>query len=228
MLVDAYDTDHLHEIKPQLPALLNQLFSLMSEVHPVQQSLFAHLVQNVQWAVFARFEQTWSPFYAPDSVMQTANFSIAYVMPRRSRMYIEWCLCLQNLVRASINDCAAASHVFSETSLTWLTTGGTFISYQRHIYKLPNTWPTWQLVLFVLEMKIEIHSLLRENLAYTVNTRFTMQVDNEDLVFTLESIVEKFGEDMAPYALGLCQHLTQAFWRLEVFHSILKSLNLKK
>ena len=43
-----------------------------------------------------------------------------------------------------------------------------------------------------------------------------LQIDNEDLVFTLETIVEKFEEDMAPYALGLCQHLTQAFWRLQV------------
>ncbi len=36
------------------------------------------------------------------------------------------------------------------------------------------------------------------------------------MVFTLETIVEKFGEEMAPYAVGLCQHLTQAFWRLQV------------
>ena len=39
------------------------------------------------------------------------------------------------------------------------------------------------------------------------------QVESEDLVFTLETIVEKFGEEMAPYAVGVCQHLTQAFWR---------------
>ena len=32
-------------------------------------------------------------------------------------------------------------------------------------------------------------------------------------MFTLETIVEKFGEEMAPYAVGVCQHLTQAFWR---------------
>ena len=42
------------------------------------------------------------------------------------------------------------------------------------------------------------------------------QVESEDVVFTLETIVEKFGEEMAPYAVGLCQHLTQAFWRLQV------------
>ncbi|KAL5072074.1 hypothetical protein RYX36_022961, partial [Vicia faba] len=39
------------------------------------------------------------------------------------------------------------------------------------------------------------------------------EVENEDLVFTLETIVDKFGEQMAPYALGLCQNLAAAFWR---------------
>jgi hypothetical protein len=37
------------------------------------------------------------------------------------------------------------------------------------------------------------------------------------VVFTLETIVEKFGEEMAPFAVGLCQHLTRAFWRLQVW-----------
>ncbi|KAB5527592.1 hypothetical protein DKX38_021439 [Salix brachista] len=39
------------------------------------------------------------------------------------------------------------------------------------------------------------------------------EVENEDLVFTLETIVDKFGEEMAPYSLGLCQNLAAAFWR---------------
>ncbi|PKA61740.1 Exportin-2 [Apostasia shenzhenica] len=39
------------------------------------------------------------------------------------------------------------------------------------------------------------------------------EVENEDLVSTLETIVDKFGEEMAPYALGLCQNLSAAFWR---------------
>ncbi|GAB2230170.1 hypothetical protein Drorol1_Dr00014427 [Drosera rotundifolia] len=39
------------------------------------------------------------------------------------------------------------------------------------------------------------------------------EIENEDLVFTLETIVDKFGEEMAPYALGLCQNLASAFWR---------------
>ncbi len=34
------------------------------------------------------------------------------------------------------------------------------------------------------------------------------------MVATLESIVEKFGEEMAPYAVGLMQHLAIAFWRI--------------
>ncbi|KAL5212551.1 hypothetical protein ABZP36_023398 [Zizania latifolia] len=42
------------------------------------------------------------------------------------------------------------------------------------------------------------------------------EVENEDLVFTLETIVDKFGEEMAPYALGLCQNLAAAFWRCMV------------
>ncbi|KAL8509724.1 hypothetical protein ACS0TY_016800 [Phlomoides rotata] len=33
------------------------------------------------------------------------------------------------------------------------------------------------------------------------------EVENEDLMFTLETIVDKFGEEMAPHALGLCHNL---------------------
>ncbi|XP_059632843.1 importin beta-like SAD2 [Cornus florida] len=39
------------------------------------------------------------------------------------------------------------------------------------------------------------------------------EVENEDLVFTLETIVDKFGEEMAPYAFGLCRNLADAFWK---------------
>jgi hypothetical protein len=39
------------------------------------------------------------------------------------------------------------------------------------------------------------------------------EVENEELVFTLETIVDKFGEEIAPYALGLCQNLAAAFWK---------------
>lgn len=41
--------------------------------------------------------------------------------------------------------------------------------------------------------------------------RLGIQVDNEDLVFTLEALVEKFGEDIAPYALRMAQQLAIAF-----------------
>lgn len=37
------------------------------------------------------------------------------------------------------------------------------------------------------------------------------QVDNEDLVFTLEAMVEKFGEEIAPYAMQMTQQLAFAF-----------------
>lgn len=40
------------------------------------------------------------------------------------------------------------------------------------------------------------------------------EVENEDLVSTLETIVDKFGEEMAPYAFGLCQNLVRKL----VFH----------
>ena len=40
------------------------------------------------------------------------------------------------------------------------------------------------------------------------------QIENEDLVMTLESIVEKFGDEISPYAFGLCQNLAAAFWKL--------------
>ncbi|XP_042430616.1 importin beta-like SAD2 isoform X1 [Zingiber officinale] len=39
------------------------------------------------------------------------------------------------------------------------------------------------------------------------------EVENEDIAFTLETIVGKFGEEMAPYAFGLCQNLAAAFWK---------------
>lgn len=40
------------------------------------------------------------------------------------------------------------------------------------------------------------------------------EVDNEDVVYTLEAIVEKFGEEISPYALQLLDQLVSAFWKL--------------
>jgi hypothetical protein len=37
------------------------------------------------------------------------------------------------------------------------------------------------------------------------------QIDAEDLVFSLESLVEKFGQDMAPYAVQMVAQLAAAF-----------------
>ena len=44
--------------------------------------------------------------------------------------------------------------------------------------------------------------------------RLMNEVENEDLVFTLETIVEKFGEEIAPFALGLCQVRHAPAWVL--------------
>ncbi|XP_061961581.1 importin beta-like SAD2 [Populus nigra] len=57
----------------------------------------------------------------------------------------------------------------------------------------------------------EIHPILPQLLDEFF--KLMNEVENEDLVFTLETIVDKFGEEMAPYALGLCQNLAAAFWR---------------
>ena len=40
------------------------------------------------------------------------------------------------------------------------------------------------------------------------------EVESEEMVFTLETIVEKFGEEIAPYAMGMTQNLVAAFWKL--------------
>lgn len=39
------------------------------------------------------------------------------------------------------------------------------------------------------------------------------EVENEDLVFTLETLVEKFGEEISPFAVGLTTNLVQAFYK---------------
>lgn len=39
------------------------------------------------------------------------------------------------------------------------------------------------------------------------------QVENEELVFTLEVLVDKFGDEIAPYAVSLATNLTAAFWK---------------
>ena len=55
-------------------------------------------------------------------------------------------------------------------------------------------------------------------------------MDNEDLVLTLEAIVEKFEDEMAPFAVGLTQHLAAAFWRataaeVPALHCMLLAIN---
>jgi len=39
------------------------------------------------------------------------------------------------------------------------------------------------------------------------------EIENDDLIHTLESIVEKFGDEIAPFAATICQQLTMSFWK---------------
>mgnify|MGYP001251430690 CR=1 FL=1 len=39
------------------------------------------------------------------------------------------------------------------------------------------------------------------------------QVESEDIVYTLETITEKFGEEIAPYAVGMTTNLAAAYWK---------------
>jgi len=56
---------------------------------------------------------------------------------------------------------------------------------------------------------------LRSILHALLNALFGLmaEVENDDMIFTVEAIVEKFGEEMAPYALGLITNLVHQFWR---------------
>lgn len=53
---------------------------------------------------------------------------------------------------------------------------------------------TWCLISKLDDLSTEIFKLMND-------------VENEDLVLCLETIFVKFGEEMAPYAVGLCQNL---------------------
>ncbi len=41
------------------------------------------------------------------------------------------------------------------------------------------------------------------------------QVENEEMITTLEALIETFSDDMAQYATQLAQHLANAFWRVQ-------------
>ncbi|CAH8310505.1 unnamed protein product [Eruca vesicaria subsp. sativa] len=78
--------------------------------------------------------------------------------------------------------------------------------------------PVWVDSVFALRSFIEacknldeIHPLLPQLLDEFF--KLMNEVENEDLAFTLETIVYNFGEEISPYALGLCQNLASAFWR---------------
>ena len=57
--------------------------------------------------------------------------------------------------------------------------------------------------------------ILKPLLPSLLNSVFGLmsEIDNEDLVFTLESIVEKFGDEIAPHAATLAAQLAGAFWK---------------
>uniref|UniRef100_A0A1D2AD30 Importin N-terminal domain-containing protein n=1 Tax=Auxenochlorella protothecoides TaxID=3075 RepID=A0A1D2AD30_AUXPR len=65
---------------------------------------------------------------------------------------------------------------------------------------------------------VEMEDLpLFKDLVPSLLTQFlqlSQEIDNEDLTFSLETVVERFSDEMAPYALGLTTHLTQQFWRI--------------
>eukprot|EP00216_Chloropicon_sp_CCMP2111_P001287 CAMPEP_0198243276 /NCGR_PEP_ID=MMETSP1446-20131203/26275_1 /TAXON_ID=1461542 ORGANISM="Unidentified sp, Strain CCMP2111" /NCGR_SAMPLE_ID=MMETSP1446 /ASSEMBLY_ACC=CAM_ASM_001112 /LENGTH=1052 /DNA_ID=CAMNT_0043927057 /DNA_START=26 /DNA_END=3184 /DNA_ORIENTATION=+ len=57
--------------------------------------------------------------------------------------------------------------------------------------------------------------LLRPLLPQLLNEflKLINEVDNDDMINTLEAIVEKFEDEIAPFALTICQHLAQNFWK---------------
>eukprot|EP00879_Flechtneria_rotunda_P022091 GHRR01023309.1.p1 GENE.GHRR01023309.1~~GHRR01023309.1.p1 ORF type:complete len:1020 (+),score=395.54 GHRR01023309.1:417-3476(+) len=63
--------------------------------------------------------------------------------------------------------------------------------------------------------ELEDATPLKPILAQLMDSIFKLmnEVENEDLVFTLEVIVDKFGDEIAPYAVNLARNLTAAFWK---------------
>ncbi|KAF8071226.1 SAD2 [Scenedesmus sp. PABB004] len=63
--------------------------------------------------------------------------------------------------------------------------------------------------------ELEDPSPLKPVLAQLMDSIFKLmsEVENEELVFTLEVLVDKFGDEIAPYAVSLAENLTAAFWK---------------
>eukprot|EP00026_Physarum_polycephalum_P001519 Phypoly_transcript_01521.p1 GENE.Phypoly_transcript_01521~~Phypoly_transcript_01521.p1 ORF type:complete len:1104 (+),score=247.66 Phypoly_transcript_01521:276-3314(+) len=61
----------------------------------------------------------------------------------------------------------------------------------------------------------KIEDLLRPLLTPILEAIFKLmnEIESDDLVATLESLIDKFGEEMAPYAVGLCSRLTESFMK---------------
>ena len=66
--------------------------------------------------------------------------------------------------------------------------------------------------LFISSHLIHLHAMLSSPPSDFF--RLMNEVENEDLVFTLEVLVRKLDEEMAPYALGLIQNLVRAAYEM--------------
>lgn len=67
-----------------------------------------------------------------------------------------------------------------------------------------------------LIMRQNIEDLLRPLLPPILEAIFKLmnEIESDDLVATLESLIDKFGAEMAPYSVALCQRLTESFMKL--------------
>ena len=202
-LVDAFHADDLPSIKPLIPSLLNQLFALMAEVG-CEREPRAHQrpAAALDRGVLCRYGMA----------------CVADACVRRDDAHRLTMACLCSTVPG-----LALIHVRHHLECT----GPGLLLHQSCMSARSRVAP---------EFHDGATSARRRMWQPRVNSRRGRaswrpgngscggmracaapgaQVESEDVVFTLETIVEKFGEEMAPFAVGLCQHLTQAFWRLQ-------------
>lgn len=83
------------------------------------------------------------------------------------------------------------------------------INPKPHFLRLKNAWD----VKMLGPLRVSRAGAWAEERLQSLRGLGSPQVDNEDLVLTLEAMVEKFEDEMAPFALGLTHHLAAAFWR---------------
>lgn len=70
---------------------------------------------------------------------------------------------------------------------------------------------------FLEPFEAEDLAMLRPLLPAILRDFFALmgEVENEEMITTLEALIETFSDDMAQYAVQLAQHLAQAFWRIQ-------------